>query len=206
MVIDDAPLQAGLHGLHLPARRVVDLDADQRLRDRLNSKPCVLCHRILLWAGRRPSIADAALLRHELRHAEQQEADGRIPDLAELARDVLSIGEHSGCLYNGMPTERDANSAAHNFVMAAYGEPQTIAAAAEFDGPPVLKPARRYELSSLRSEMILFLAEHLDLCRAFASELLAGSDPDVSFSRRLSTTVGDKSAGEQWMAAGPNRS
>lgn len=69
----------------------------------------------------------AGKLRHELRHAEQQEAAGEdFRQLNEYARDVVQWtvkdSDNGGKLYHLMPSEQDANAASARFLRDRYAD------------------------------------------------------------------------------------
>jgi hypothetical protein len=99
------------------------------LRD-LNSDECIDAIRVLVWRDR-TTEGLAAVIRHELEHAVQNEAHGQsVERLYHLALQVLAVRVNglpgNGFLYTIIPNELDANAAAAIFVRTRYGRERII--------------------------------------------------------------------------------
>ena len=128
-------------------------------------------HRVVLLTDNRPIEMDAALLRHELQHARHLTANPRLWDLAELCEDVVRLApSESGRLYNRIPTEQDANAAAHRFAVEQFGAARVAEVLALVSDAPALRgDAEAVDIDDLPNKMVDFLATISDLCRAYAA-------------------------------------
>jgi hypothetical protein len=133
-------------------------------------------HRIGLWIGDRPVEVCTGLLRHELAHAEQEEANSsELAELNELASQVLRL--HPGAptrwgeLYNSIPTEVEANATAARYM-------RTLLSPFPIEELVVADPNHRslltregsgQPLDTLERRMVEFLAQHRDVCERYAA-------------------------------------
>ena len=165
LVVDDDPKarlpQWGLHlGPYDSAR-----DVEQCLTEAQCGEVRTLCfdrHRIILWAGapRLPREIIRALVRHELRHAEQFARDKVVYRLGIMIAASLGrvyTGNGASSILRLLPHEEDANAAASRFV-APIGE--TAAARDATFGALMTETTRLRPLDSLGRRTLAFAALH----------------------------------------------
>jgi hypothetical protein len=178
-VFDGAESQTGYGGLHFA--RGVHIYESERFAGEVNDLLPVLnaderigAVRILVWRERTIEGL-AALIRHELEHARQDNSHGRkIEDIYHVAVEVLAerVGGLTGgaLLYTVIPNELDSNAAAAMFVRARYSEERIrelldardgdSAAFRSLVGPP--------PVDTLPERMLAFFISYRDLCELHA--------------------------------------
>jgi hypothetical protein len=137
----------------------------------MNADDCIDAYRVALHVER-PVEGIAALLRHELEHAMQYDADvgQRLHRLYVLAVEVICerVGglPGGGFLYQLIPVELDANAAAATYVRGRFGEARiSMLLAADHPDSAAFRslvppPARE----TLADRMLHFFATIPDLC------------------------------------------
>ena len=178
-VIDGHESEAGYGGMHFQrVLRIYESDhfgADiNGLLEELNAEERIDATRILVWRDRTIEGL-AAMIRHELEHAVQNETHGsRVEGLYHLAMKVLAIRvgglAGGGLLYNTIPNELDANAAAAMFVRARYGDERvnTLLTARDEDSALFRSLVGPGPLESLPERLFGFFIAHRDLCKRFA--------------------------------------
>lgn len=143
---------------------------------------------------------DAALLPHEPQHARQLTTDPRLWDLAELCDDVVRHAPTgSGRLYNQLPTEQDANAAAHAFAVNQFGALRVAEVAKLVGDAPALRgDALAISTQDLPDRMVEFLATIPDLCRSYATAGMAIGDVDQCFASFVEMAAGRR-LGARWL-------
>lgn len=142
----------------------------------LNSDECVDAVRIIVWRDRTVEGL-AAVIRHELEHAVQNEAHGPgVEGLYHLALQVLAVRVNelpgSGLLYTTIPNELDANAAAAIFVRTRYGAGRIfeLLEARDEDSAAFRSLVGPASLDTLPERLLAFFITHRDLCEAYAHE------------------------------------
>jgi hypothetical protein len=189
-VLDGQQSETGYGGMHF--QRVLhiyesdDLGDDiNALLDELNAEEQIDATRILVWRDR--TIAGrAAMIRHELEHAVQNEANGPgVEALYHLAKSVLAVRvgglAGGGLLYTTIPNELDANAAAAMFVRARYGNDRINALldARDHDSASFRSLVGPGPVDALPERLFGFFVSHRDLCDRFAATA------DFSFAQLL---------------------
>jgi hypothetical protein len=161
-------------GLHIYEAEQFGADVNASLPE-LNSKDCIGAVRVIIWRDRTIEGL-AALIRHELEHAVQNEAHGqRVEGLYRLAMSVLAVRvgglPGGGLLYTTIPNELDANAAAAKFVRARFGEARILELLTMRDGDSgafrsLVGPA---PVETLPERLLAFLLAYRDLCEAYAT-------------------------------------
>jgi hypothetical protein len=143
----------------------------------------------------------AAVLRHELRHAEQRLSRGgrELFALDELADETLNqkMADREGdrALYHFKPTEMDADDAAATFLGLRH--PDQVAPMLEsFDSPLARSKTPPGPIADLSAKTVAFLFQLKEL----AEDLARGRD-GTAIEERL-RQISDAAA-EQWLALGP---
>jgi hypothetical protein len=179
-VVDGRQSQTGYGGMHF--QRVLhiyeseDLGDDiNALLDELNAESRIDATRILVWRDRTIEGL-AALIRHELEHAVQNEANGLgVEGLYHLAKKVLGVRvgglAGGGLLYTTIPNELDANAAAAMFVRARYGNDRINALldARDDDSGLFRSLVGPGPVDKLPERLFGFFVSHRDLCDRFAA-------------------------------------
>jgi hypothetical protein len=167
--------------------------------DEINHDECIPAARIFVWTER-TAEGTAALVRHELEHELQVEANGRdLLDLQKMAEHVISerIGGLAGgaFLYQALPHELDANAAAAAFVRERYGSDRIneLLQAGDEDSSAFRSLVGPPPRDSLPTRIILFLAAHQDLCELVARRAGAAENPRALFAQLLN---------QRWAGAG----
>jgi hypothetical protein len=176
----------------LPDAVLADL---ARLREQFSGR-----HIVMLMTEDRPIEMDAALVRHELQHARQLAADACLWGLAELCEDVVRHAlKGSGRLYNQIPTEQDANAAAHAFAVNRFGAVRVAEVAKLVGDAPALRgDALAISTQDLPDRMVEFLATIPDLCRSYATAGMAIGDVDQCFASFVEMAAG-RGHGARWL-------
>lgn len=172
-------LRTGATARYLPTTRTIEVSAD---------------HNEILLAG---------LIRHELQHAAQTDADPDLEELHQLAEDVAAVAqppELSGTIYNTIPMETDANAAGHHFLITRYDRTDVNLVAVEFPSDPVLRAGNvAVDLSDLRVQMIDWFVEHRQLCREYGQAV--SSHPEIGSDRSFASILNrcSSGAGNDWL-------
>ncbi len=123
-------------------------------------------HRVLVRTGG-SDLEIMALLRHELRHAEQHEHDAYFDLIAGvLAKGLLTMYGDTVAfrtLYAAIPAERDANAAARDFVEARASEGDLLALRARH-GTLLATGSARFDLNSLRDRTLVWGVSSIPRC------------------------------------------
>jgi hypothetical protein len=174
-VLDGQQSQTGYAGMHF--QRVLRIYESENLGDdinamldELNAEERIGATRILVWRDRTIEGL-AALIRHELAHAAQNDANGlAVEKLYHLAIQVLAIRvgglTGGGLLYTTIPNELDANAAAAMFVRARYGDERinALLAARDDDSALFRSLVGPGSVESLPERLFGFFISHRDLC------------------------------------------
>jgi hypothetical protein len=180
-VLDGTQSQTGYSGMHF--QRVLRVyeseqfgDDINAMLDELNADERIDATRILVWRDRTIEGL-AALIRHELEHAVQNDANGlRVEGLYHLAMRVLAVRvgglNGGGLLYTTIPNELDANAAAAMFVRARYGDVRInqLLDARDEDSALFRSLVGPGPLESLPERLFGFFIGHRDLCERFAAD------------------------------------
>jgi hypothetical protein len=153
--------------------------------DEANHDDCIDQHRIVVFTDRTIE-GIAALIRHELEHARQYEAQGQpLSELGGVAEQVIRerVGDlvGGGFLYQVIPIEMDANAAAALFVRTHFGADRIdkLLAQNDKDGSGFRSLVGPPPIETLPERMIRFLATMPDLCESYAERA------DLSFAMLL---------------------
>lgn len=155
--------------------------------DIVNSESALRMRRVAVWVARGPE-ALAGLIRHELEHTLQFDAD-RDGVLSELHRQAIVVMDETavgvprneageiiggGELYNTIPMEVDANAAASSFVRSRFGDDRIdhLVDCGDVEVALFRRTCRRQPVATIRSRMeefasrgaaqeaIAFITEH----------------------------------------------
>lgn len=164
----------------------------------VNDPKCIRAIRVGVWTDRTLE-GTAALLRHELEHAQQFALHPNLPTLCEIAEDVVRLATDSGRLYNAIPTEVDANAVAAVFVRSRYGDERidALVSADDADVAVLRRPEANSSGADLPERMLQFLAANPALCAQLASKWGGADDPVSTFRRTLDQHAW-KGAGSRW--------
>lgn len=180
-VLDGGKSETGYSGWHLQHGLHI-YEADRfgsvvnALLPALNSDERIDAVRILVWRERTIEGL-AALIRHELEHALQNQAHGqRVERLYHLALQVLGVRVNglpgNGLLYTIIPNEFDANAAAAMFVRARYTDERVLELleVRDEDSAAFRSLVGPAPLETLPERLLAFFMTHRDLCEAFAEQ------------------------------------
>lgn len=178
-VLDGEQSETGYSGWHF-ARGIHINEAEHfgadviPLLPEMNSEACIDAVRIVVWRDRTIEGL-AALIRHELEHAVQDQEHGqKVEGLYHLALQVLAqrVGglPGSGLLYTVIPNELDANAAAAMFVRTRYGEDRVreLLEARDKDSATFRSLVGPAPLETLPERLLAFFITHRDLCESYA--------------------------------------
>ncbi len=178
---DQAPSDTGRGAQWWEPEWVIDPDqhlVTEGLADELNAPPLRSVHRVVV---RRPAESDpvaiarfAGKLRHELEHARQWEACGRVVfQLSELADRALAAkisGLPRGRVFTNLkPVEQDANAASAMFLRKRWPDAVDPLLRHEEDAPLARSLTPPGPLETLPARMIAFLYLYHDLCAALVT-------------------------------------
>jgi hypothetical protein len=144
---------------------------------RANGPDCRHRWRVAVWSGR-SAVGIAATMRHELEHCRQMSVHGApLSDLHVASYDLLCTGvggmDGGARLYNCVPMEADANSAASVFVRSFFGHDRidSLLAAGDNDSAMFRGLTGPAPIESLLDRMTAFIeVDGPSLIAAFKAE------------------------------------
>ena len=200
------PLLDGSIACLVPGFQTVGELVPPKAGEVLDSEALCRVERLLIHLEELPEELVGALFRHELQHTLQIRARPELHPLALLAAGVVSYaeGELGGRGYNLIPSERDANATAHDFVVGLLGAGTVAVVEAANPGHASLRPGNRpHKSEDLPGLLVAFLANRISLCRRYVADSDFADDPrglDRAFASILD--LESSGAGGEWLCCG----